>query len=44
MGIPILEISRFSLGSPKTKCHLDASPMASYIVYYKGEGVGFPQV
>jgi hypothetical protein len=34
----------FPLGSPGTKCHLDASPMASHKVYYKREGGGFPQV
>ncbi len=32
------------LGSPRTKCHLDAGPMAIHRVYYKGEGGGFPQV
>jgi hypothetical protein len=32
------------LGSLKTKCHLDVGPMARHIVYYKGEGGGFPQV
>jgi hypothetical protein len=24
--------------------HLDAGPMASHRIYYKGEGGGFPQV
>jgi hypothetical protein len=43
-GVPILGISRFPLGSPRTKCHLDVGPMASHRVYYKGEGGGFPQV
>jgi hypothetical protein len=33
----------FPLGSPKTKCHLDVTPMESYKEYYKGEGAGFPQ-
>ncbi len=37
-------ILRLTLGNPKTKCHLDASPMASQILHYKGEGGGFPQV
>jgi hypothetical protein len=31
------------LGVP-IKCHLDVGPMAKHKVYYKGEGVGFPQV
>ncbi len=42
--VPTLEISRLPLGSPETKWHLGASPMARHIVYYKGEGGGFPQV
>jgi hypothetical protein len=25
-------------------CHLDAGPMASHRIYYKGENDGFPQV
>jgi hypothetical protein len=33
-----------SCGSPKTKCHLDVGLMERHIVYYKGEGSGFPQV
>jgi hypothetical protein len=32
------------LGSPGTKTHLDVAPMERRKVYYKGEGVGFPQV
>jgi hypothetical protein len=28
----------------RTKCHLDVSFMNRHIVYYKGEGCGFPQV
>ncbi len=31
-----MRISGLPLGSPGTKCHLDAGPMASYKVYYKG--------
>jgi hypothetical protein len=34
----------FGSGSPRTKCHLGAGPVARHIVYYKGEGGGFPQV
>jgi hypothetical protein len=30
--------------SPETKCHLDVGPMAMHKIYYKREGVGFPQV
>jgi hypothetical protein len=33
-----------SYGSPKTKWHLGADPVARHIIYYKGEGDGFPQV
>jgi hypothetical protein len=40
----ISRISRLPLGSPGTKCHLGAGPMAKHRVYYKGEGGGFPQV
>jgi hypothetical protein len=43
-GIPILGISWLSLGSPRTKWHLGAGPMAKHRVYYKGEDGGFPQV
>ncbi len=32
------------LGSPGTKCHLDAGLVASHNIYYKGEGGGSPQV
>jgi hypothetical protein len=42
-GVPTLGISGLPLGSPETKCHLDAGPMANHKVYYKGEGGGFPQ-
>jgi hypothetical protein len=42
--VPIVRISRLPFGSPRTKCHLDVSPMASHRVYYKGEGGGFHQV
>jgi len=42
--VPILAISRFPLGRPKTKSHLDVSLVERHIVYYNGEGGGFPQV
>jgi hypothetical protein len=37
-------ISRLPFGNPRTKCHLDVSLVEKHIVYYKGEGGGFPQV
>jgi hypothetical protein len=43
-GVSILGISRLPIGSPETKRHLGAGPMAKHRVYYKGEGGGFPQV
>ncbi len=43
-GVPTVGISRLPLRSPRTKCHLDAGPVASHKIYYKGEGGGFPQV
>ncbi len=39
-GSPKLE----NFGTPRTKSHLDVAPMERHIVYYKGEGDGFPQV
>jgi hypothetical protein len=44
MGVPTLGISRLPFGSPGTKCHLDVGLVERHIVYYKGEGGGFPQV
>ncbi len=44
MGPQILGILGLPLGSPKTKWHLGVGPMVRHIVYYKGEGGGFPQV
>jgi hypothetical protein len=32
------------VGVPGEKSHLDAGPVESHRVYYKGEGGGFPQV
>jgi hypothetical protein len=37
----VVGISRLPLGSARTKCHLDAGPMASHVVYYKGESGDF---
>jgi hypothetical protein len=39
-----MRMSKFALGSPGTKCHLDVAPMESCREYYKREGGGFPQV
>ncbi len=44
VGIPIVGISRLSLESLETKCHLDVAPVENYREYYKGEGGGFLQV
>jgi hypothetical protein len=43
-GVPVVAISGLALGSPETKSHLDVAPVERHIVYYKGEGGGFPQV
>ncbi len=43
-GIPTLAISGLPLRSPKTKNHLDVGLVERHIVYYEGEGGGFPQV
>jgi len=43
-GVPILVILGLSLGSPRTKSHLDVGLVERHKVYYKGEGGGFPQV
>jgi hypothetical protein len=42
VGVPSVGISRLPLGSPGTKHHLDVTPMERLIIYYKGEGGGFP--
>jgi len=43
-GILVVGISKFPLGNLGTKCHLDVSFVERHIVYYKGEGDGFPQI
>jgi hypothetical protein len=47
LGVPVGEISRLPLGSPAgvpgEKSHLDVGSVESHIVYYKGEGGGFPK-
>jgi len=44
VGVLTLAILGLPLGSPKTKSHLDVGLMERHIVYYKGEGGGFPKV
>jgi hypothetical protein len=34
----------WNFGTPRTKIHLDVAPVESCIVYYMGEGGGFPRV
>jgi len=41
-GVSTLAISRFTLGSPRTKCHLHVGLVERRIIYYKGEGGGVP--
>jgi hypothetical protein len=43
-GVLDVEILGLPFGSLGTKCHLDVGLMERHIVYYKGEGGGFPQV
>jgi len=43
-GVPTLAILGLPFGSLETKSNLDVGPVGSHIVYYKGEGGGFPQV
>jgi hypothetical protein len=40
----VVGIFGLPFGSPGTKSHLDVAPVEKHIVYYKGEGGGFPQV
>jgi hypothetical protein len=42
--VRVVKISGVPLGSPRTKWHLGAGPVAMHIVYYKREGGGFPQI
>jgi hypothetical protein len=42
--VQVMRISRLSLRSPGTKCHLDVSLVERHGIYYKEEGGGFPQV
>jgi len=42
MEVPTLVISKLPFGSSGTKNHLDVGIVEKHIVYYKGEGGGFP--
>ncbi len=44
MKVPTLTISGLPNENLRTKCHLDVGFVEKHIVYYKGEGGGFPQV
>jgi hypothetical protein len=44
VGVPTLAISRLPFGSPRTKSHSDVGLAERCIIYYMGEGGGFPQV
>jgi hypothetical protein len=37
----ISRISKLPFGSLRTKCHLDAGPVARHKIYYKGKSGGF---
>jgi hypothetical protein len=43
-GVRVVAISGLSLGSPRTKNHLDLALVERHRIYYKGEGGGFPRV
>jgi hypothetical protein len=43
-GVLVVRISRFPLGSPKTKSHLNVALVERGKIYIQGEGGGFPQV
>jgi hypothetical protein len=44
VGIPTLGILGLPFVSLGRKCHLDVGLVERHIVYYKGQGDGFPQV
>jgi hypothetical protein len=43
-GVPTMRILGLPFGNIGTKNHLDVTLVESYIIYYKREGGGFPQV
>jgi hypothetical protein len=44
LGVQTGTVSGLPLGSPRTKGHLDVAPVERRIIYYMGEGGGFPRV
>jgi hypothetical protein len=40
--VPVVGILGPPLGNPRTICHLDVGLVERHIVYYEGEGGGFP--
>ncbi len=44
LGSPNRTVLRLLLGSPGTNSHSDVGATESHIVYYMGEGGGFPRV
>jgi hypothetical protein len=44
MRVQIGTVLGLHFGSPRKKCHSDASAAEKHIEYYKGEGGGFPRV
>jgi hypothetical protein len=44
LGVQTGTVSGLLLGSPGTKSHSDVGAAERHIVYYMGEGGGFPQV
>jgi hypothetical protein len=43
-GVQTEIVSGLHFGSPKKKCHSDASAVERHIEYYMGESDGFPRV
>jgi hypothetical protein len=43
-GVQTETVSGLHFGSPRKKCHLDASAVERHKEYYMGEGGGFPRV
>ncbi len=44
MGVQTLVVSRFLLGSLRTKSHSDVGATQRHREHYMGEGGGFPQI
>jgi hypothetical protein len=43
-GVQTGTVSGLHFGSPRKKCHSDASAVERHKEYYMGEGGGFPQI